>query len=84
MVDYYDQKAGTMQKDQSDLSLKSVQRMFAGRQEHHQQLVEKLVKINRISQMSKADPLIKSDYYPTPSEDAMGDSSQQDFNLDSR
>ena len=33
--DFYDMRYGTMQKDQNDLSLKTVQKMFAGRKEHH-------------------------------------------------
>ncbi len=51
----------TISQAQNQLTLKTVQKMFAGRKEQHTVNVHKLVRINRLKQLNKADPLINTD-----------------------
>ena len=41
------------------MTLKTVQKMFAGRQEAHEARVANLVRVNRMQQLSKPDPLVR-------------------------
>lgn len=59
--EYQGQDRGTIGAQQQQLAMKTVQKMFAGRQEQHTVNVHKLVRINRLKQLNKLDPLINSD-----------------------
>ena len=59
--EYQDQERGTIGAQQQELAMKTVQKMFAGRQEQHTVNVHKLVRINRLKQLNKLDPNINAD-----------------------
>ena len=74
-VEFSAQKLGTIEQAQQDLTLKTVQKMFAGRQEAHEARVANLVRVNRMHQLSKPDPLVR--------ESARGSSHERDGPSDS-
>lgn len=58
-IEFSAQKLGTIEQAQQDLTLKTVQKMFAGRQETHDTRVANLVRVNRMHQLAKPDPLVR-------------------------
>ena len=58
-IEFPDQQRGTISKAQNDLTLKTVQKMFAGRKEAHNTMAANLVRINKIKQLQKDDPLVR-------------------------